>query len=336
VPASTFVLPGDPTGQPYRYGREGNPTWSSLEEEYAALGRAPSLAFASGMAACAAVVDGLVPRGGRVVAPADGYYAFRSLLQARGVEVESVPSGDSRAFARAARGASLVWVETPSNPGLDVVDLEATAEACRAAGALLAVDNTLATAMGQDPFAFGADVVVVSATKATSGHSDALIGLASARDAELLAKLKAARTLGGGIPGVLEAWLCARGLKTLEVRLARSSASALAVAEGLAGRMPVTYPGLPSHPQHGLAVRQMKHFGPVLTFDLGSKERAERFCAGLTWIAEATSFGGVETTLERRARWGGDVVSPGLIRMSVGLEAPETILDDVNAAVARV
>ncbi|HEY4015568.1 MAG TPA: aminotransferase class I/II-fold pyridoxal phosphate-dependent enzyme [Polyangiaceae bacterium] len=335
VPASTFFLPGDPAGQVYRYGREGNPTWSALEEEYAALGRAPCLAFASGMAACAAIVDGLVPRGGRVVAPADGYYAFRSLLQARGVEVESVPSGDSRAFARAARGATLVWVETPSNPGLDVADLAATAEACRAAGALLVVDNTLATAVGQDPFAFGADVVVVSATKATSGHSDALIGLASARDAAVLAKLKTARTLGGGIPGVMEAWLCARGLKTLALRLARSSSSALALAQALSGRMPVTYPGLPSHPQHTLAARQMTHFGPVLTFDLGSKDRAERFCAGLQWIAEATSFGGAETTLERRARWGGDDVSPGLIRLSVGLEAPEAILDDLNTALGR-
>src|SRR5262249_31091599 len=146
--------------------------WTALEERYAVMSGAPTLAFASGMAACAAIIDGVLPRGGRIVAPSDGYYTLRSLLAARGVNAELVPSTDPLSFARAAAGAALVWVETPSNPGLDVVDLEATSRACKAAGALLVVDNTLATCVGQDPFAFGADIVVVSATKSTSGHGD--------------------------------------------------------------------------------------------------------------------------------------------------------------------
>jgi cystathionine beta-lyase/cystathionine gamma-synthase len=334
VPASTYFVTGDPSMVPFTYGRTANPTWSALEDAYQAIGKAPCVAFASGMAACAAVIDALVPRGARVVAPADGYYALRTLLQARGVDAHLVSSIDPEAFARAAPGAALVWVETPTNPGLDVIDLAATAGACREAGALLVVDNTLATAAGQDPFVFGADVVVVSATKATSGHSDAVIGIGAARTPALLEKLRMARTLGGAIPGTLEAWLCIRGLKTLDLRLARASESALVIARALHERLPVRYPGLPDHPQHALAARQMTHSGPVLTFDLATRERAERFCERLEVIAEATSFGGVETTLERRARWGSDDVSPGLIRISVGLEPPDVLLADLRAALA--
>jgi cystathionine gamma-lyase len=334
VPASTYALSGDPSHATFAYGRTGNPTWSALEAEYEAIGGAPCLAFASGMAAFAAVVDALVPRGASIVAPSDGYYALRSLLDARSVETRFVASTDPLAFAMAAPDAALVWVETPTNPGLEVVDVRETAEACRRAGALLVVDNTLGTAAAQDPFALGADVVVVSATKATSGHSDAVIGLAAAKDPVVLDKLRTARTIGGAIPGVLEAWLCLRGLKTLDLRVARSSETALTIARALGERVPVRYPGLLDHPQHALAARQMRHFGPVLTFDLGTRESAERFCARLTHIVEATSFGGVETTLERRARWGGDAVSPGLIRMSVGLEAPDTLLADLKDALA--
>ena len=333
VPASTFASAGDPAAAPFTYGRSGNPTWAALEAEHGAVCGAPTLAFASGMAACAAVVDALVPPGGLVVAPSDAYYAFRALLAARHVKTRLVASTHPHAFVQAAAGAALVWIETPTNPGLDVVDIAATAEACKAAGALLVVDNTLVTAVGQDPFEFGADVAVLSATKATSGHHDAMIGLACARDAAIVEKLRTARTLGGGIPGVFEAWLCARGLKTLELRLARSSNTALVVASELAD-LEARYPGLPTHPHHAVAARQMTHFGPVLTFDLKTKERAERFCAHLEHIVEATSFGGTESTLERRARWGGDAVSPGLIRMSVGLEEPRALLAELRRALS--
>jgi cystathionine gamma-lyase len=314
------------------YGRNGNPTWTELEAQYETLGGAPCVTFASGMAACAAVVDALLPRGGRIVAPSDAYYTMRRLLALRGAEATLVASTRPTAFAEAAAGAVLVWVETPTNPGLDVVDLEATAEACKKAGALLVVDNTLATALGQDPFALGADVSVVSATKMTSGHHDAMIGVVSARDPGLVERVRAVRTVTGAVPGVLEAWLCGRGLKTLAVRLARSSASALTLAQHLSPRLPVRFPGLATHPHHDLAARQMKHFGCVLTFDLGTRERAEAFCGRLEHIVEATSFGGTETTLERRARWGGDAVSPGLIRMSVGLEEPDVLLAELRRA----
>jgi cystathionine gamma-lyase len=335
VPASTFSFSGDPAGAPFTYGRTGNPTWSALEAEHEAACGAPTVAFASGMAACAAVIDAVLPRGAPLVAPSDAYYTLRSLLAARGVEAWLLPSTDPLAFAKVAPGAALVWIETPTNPGLDVVDIRETAAACKAAGALLVVDNTLATAGGQDPIALGADLVVVSGTKATSGHSDAVVGLVAARDPELLAKLRTARTIGGAIPGVLEAWLCVRGMKTLDLRVARASASALTIANALNGLgVGVRYPGLASHPAHALAASQMKHFGCVLTFDLATKERAERFCGRLERIAIATSFGGIESTLERRARWGGDTVSPGLIRMSVGLEEPESLLEDLRRALA--
>jgi cystathionine gamma-lyase len=333
VPASTYFVAGDPGAVPFAYGRNGNPTWAALEAEIGALAGASCVAFASGMAACAAIVDGVLPHGAAMLAPGDAYYTLRTLLAARGVNATLSPSTDPLAFARAAPGHALVWIETPTNPGLDVVDIRATADACKAAGALLVVDNTLATTAGQDPFALGADLVVLSATKATSGHSDAVIGLALARDEGLAGKLRTARTIGGAIPGVLEAWLCLRGVKTLDLRLARASATARVLSERLrdhGGR----YPGLATHPQHALAARQMKHFGPVLTFDLETRERAERFCSRLEHIAEATSFGGVETTLERRARWGGDAVSPGLIRMSVGLEDPALLLADLERALA--
>jgi cystathionine gamma-lyase len=332
VPASTYFVAGDPSDVAFAYGRTANPTWSALESEYEAIGGAPCVAFASGLAACAAVVDALVAPGARVVAPSDGYYGLRSLLLARRIDTRLVGSIDPLAFAHDAAHTAIVWVETPTNPGLDLVDIRATADACRRDGALLVVDNTLATAAGQDPFAFGADVVVVSATKATSGHSDALIGLAAAKDPTILEKLRSARTLGGAIPGVLETWLCLRGLKTLDLRVARSSATALTIARALAERFPVRYPGLPAHSGHEIAARQMTKFGGVLTFDLETKERAEAFCARLEHIAEATSFGGVESTLERRARWGGDAVSPGLIRMSCGVEDPERLLADLRRA----
>jgi cystathionine gamma-lyase len=181
--------------------------------------------------------------------------------------------------------------------------------------------------------ALGADLEVVSATKATAGHSDAVIGLARSMRPELIAKLRAGRTLGGAIPGVLEAWLCLRGLMTLDLRLAQASASALKVAERLA-EWEARYPGLPGHPHFDLGQRQMRHCGPVLTFDLKTEVRAERFCAALRHIFVATSFGGVESSLERRARWGGDAVSPGLIRMSVGMEDPQRLLEDLELAIS--
>lgn len=333
VPASTFFTPGDPHQSPFVYGRYGNPTWSALEAEQERMCGAPSLALGSGMAACALVLDALVPRGATIVAPSDCYYTVRTLIKLRGLSCRFVSSAEPGAFAEAAAGAALVWIETPTNPGLDIVDIAATARACRAAGALLVVDNTLATARGQDPLALGADVVALSATKSTSGHHDALVGLVSTKDPERLAQLRQLRTVAGMIPGTLESWLCLRGMKTLDLRLARSSASALAVA-GALSRYDVRYPGLPTHPAHALARRQMSHFGPVLTFDLGSEARAATFCGRLESIAEATSFGGADTTLERRARWGGDDISPGLIRLSVGLEEPDAIIGELERALS--
>lgn len=335
VPASTFLTPGDPHAYPFAYGRMDNPTWVALEAAHAELAGGRTVSFASGMAACAAVIDALLPRGGLVVAPADGYFTLRSLLAARCVPTRLVDSGDPLALAHAAPGAALVWLETPTNPGLNVLDIRATAAACRNAGALLVVDNTLASCAGQDVLGLGADVAVVSATKITSGHSDAVLGLAVAKSDDIVEKLRAARTIGGAIPGVLEAWLCLRGMKTLALRLPQASSSALAAAQMLS-RFDARYPGLPGHPQHSLARAQMKQFGPVLTFDLGTRDRADRFLARLRLVAEATSFGGVETTVERRARWGGDAISPGLLRMSVGLEPIDLIIADLKSGLEGI
>jgi cystathionine gamma-lyase len=333
VQASTFFAPGDPKESDFVYTRYGNPTFSALEMEQQAMCGAPSLSYPSGMAASAAIMDALVPRDAVVVMASDCYYNVRTLARTRAFRCRWVESTKPHGFAEAAAGAAMVWIETPTNPGLRIVDIEETARACKAAGALLVVDNTLATAVGQEPLALGADIALISATKMTSGHHDATIGLVSARDAAIATRLREHRTMTGMIAGVLEAWLCLRGMKTLALRSSRCSETALFLAHELSA-YDARYPGLPTHPSHELASRQMKHFGPVLTFDLVSQDRAVAFCSRLIGIAESTSFGGVDTTLERRARWGGDEVSPGLIRMSVGLEDPERLLDELRRALA--
>jgi cystathionine gamma-lyase len=206
-------------------------------------------------------------------------------------------------------------------------------------GALLAVDNTVATPLGQRPLDLGADFVMTSLTKSMTGHSDVLLGAVTVRDAERAAALRAWRTAGGAIPGTFEAWLAHRSLATLDVRLERTCANALALAEMLAARddVPlVRYPGLRGDPSHAVAAAQMTRFGAVLGFDVGSAPRAEAFLDAARLVTEATSFGGVHTTAERRARWGTDAIAEGYIRFSAGLEATEDLLADVAGALDAV
>lgn len=338
--AAHFHLSGEPVG-PYTYGRETNPTWTHLERAISEL-EAPgepveTTVFASGMAAVTAVLLSQTRAGDTVVLPDDGYQALplvREQLEAYGVEVRTAPTAGDAQLA-ALEGAKLLWIETPSNPGLDVCDVRRLVEAAHLAGALVAVDNTLATPIGQRPLELGADFSVASDTKGMTGHGDILLGHVTCRDPQLTAGVRRWRKVVGAIPGPMEAWLAHRSLATLQLRIDRQCATALTLAETLAKRTDVSglrYPGLPSDPSYPAAVRQMKRFGSVVSFVLADQETAERFLSGLRLVDDATSFGGVRSTAERRARWGGDAVPEGFIRFSVGAEDPEDLLADVERA----
>ncbi|TGB11795.1 cystathionine gamma-lyase [Streptomyces sp. MZ04] len=340
--AAHFHLPGDPTG-PYTYGRDENPTWTLLERAIGEL-EAPgsgddveTLVFASGMAAISAVLFSQLRTGDVVVMPDDGYQALplvHEQLTAYGIEVRTAPTGGDAQLG-VLDGAKLLWIETPSNPGLDVCDVRRLAEAARARGALVAVDNTLATPLGQRPLELGADFSVASGTKQLTGHGDILLGYVACRDAELAASVKRWRKIVGAIPGPMEAWLAHRSLATLQLRAERQNANALALAEALRGRDEVTglrYPGLPDDPSHKIASQQMRRFGCVVSFTLPSRARADRFLDALRLVDDATSFGGVRSTAERRGRWGGDAVPEGFVRFSAGAEDPEDLVADVLRA----
>jgi cystathionine gamma-lyase len=337
--AAPFHLRGDVDATPYGYGRYDNPTFARYEAALGDLEGGRATVFASGMAAASAVLLSLTRPGDVVVLPSDGYGTVRAvgrLMAERRIEVREVLSRDEE-FRAALPGARLVWVETPTNPGLDVLDVEALAGAARAAGALLAVDATLATPLALRPLELGAHLSMSSDSKAMTGHSDLVLGHVATGDDELFDAVRSWRTVTGGVPGPLEVWLAHRSLATLDVRLDRMCSNALAIAAFLESHPAVTrvrYPGLPGDPSHEVASRQMSRFGHVVSFDLGERAAAERFLAASRLVAEATSFGGVHTTGERRARWGGDAVGEGFIRLSAGVEHPDDLLDDLAAALA--
>jgi cystathionine gamma-lyase len=341
---STFHSPGDPVATEYSYGRSHQPTWTALERAIGELevdaGNEPAgvRVFASGLSAVAAAFGAVLRAGEHVVVQAGCYFGVKQLLQEllapSGVSVR-IASGEELASPKTLAGARMVWLETPGNPELDIADVRAVVAAARQAGALVAVDNTTATPLGQRPLELGADLSVCSDSKAMCGHSDVLLGHVAVRDSELLQKIDRYRELTGGIAGPMEAWLALRSLATLPLRLERMSASALKVAEFLRSRDEVEhvlYPGLPTHLGHAVAAGQMRSFGPVLSFTLAGKQAAERFLSSAELITEATSFGGVTTTAERRARWGHDGVAPGFIRMSVGLEDAGDLIADMEQA----
>lgn len=340
--AAPFFAAGDPSATQYTYSRSHNPTWTHLEAAIAGLempdGSAGVRVFGSGLAAVAAVFGAVLRSGDTVVIQNGTYFAARQLLEemfgSMGVRVRGV-GREELALPDVVDGARLVWLETPSNPHLDVTDIEAVVLVAKEAGALVAVDNTTATPLGQKPLALGADFSVCSDSKSMCGHSDLLMGHVATRDSELLQKIDRQRTLTGGIAGPMEAWLLLRSLATLPLRLERSSANALAIAEFLAGRNDVSevlYPGLKTHPGHRVAAAQMSYFGAVLGFTLASKDAAERFLGSAELITEATSFGGVTTSAERRGRWGHDAIAPGFIRMSAGCEDIDDLLADMEQA----
>ncbi len=338
--AAPYHAPGDPAASAFTYGRFHNPTWQGYEAALSALEGGTAVLFPSGMAASAAVLHTVLKPGDTLVMPSDSYYTTRVIAQEyiapHGVTIKSAPTAQEAQKALLA-GARLLWLESPTNPELDVCDLAALCEAAHAAGALVAVDNTTATALAQRPLALGADFVVMSDTKAMTGHADLVLGHVATADPAWAETIRTYRTRLGSIPGPMEVWLAHRSLGTLQVRLQQQCASALTVAEMLAAHpvvQRVRYPGLPSDPSYATAARQMKLFGPVIGFELADRAAADRFFAASQLVAEATSFGGIHTSGERRARWGGDAVGEGYIRLSIGLEDIRDLLTDLSAALA--
>ncbi|MET7734877.1 cystathionine gamma-lyase [Streptomyces sp. NPDC005402] len=339
--AAHFHLPGEVDG-PYTYGRDTNPSWSLLERAIGEL-EAPgqngveTLVFASGMAAISAVLFAQLRAGDTVVLPSDGYQVLpliRAQLEAYGIEVRTAPTGGD-AQLEVLDGARLLWIESPSNPGLDVCDIRRLVEAAHARGALVAVDNTLATPLGQRPLELGADFSVASGTKQLTGHGDVLLGYVTGHEGEAMDAVRRWRKIVGAIAGPMEAWLAHRSIATLQMRVDRQNATALVLAQALRERPDVAglrYPGLPDDPSHKIASHQMRRYGCVVSFTLPTHARADRFLDALRLVDDATSFGGVRSTAERRRRWGGDDVPEGFIRFSVGAEDPEDLVADVLRA----
>jgi cystathionine gamma-synthase len=328
----------------FAYIRDGNPNRRALEEAMAQLeGGASAIAFASGMAATMAVLQSLAP-GDHVVAPLDAYFGTPKLLKEHfvrwGLVVSFVDMTDLAAVRAALKPATrLVWTETPSNPTIAVTDLAAVAGLVRGTGALLACDNTWATPFLQRPLALGYDVVVHSTTKYLSGHSDAMGGVAVAREAGPLAdRLRSLQAHGGAVPSPFDSWLVLRGIRTLPYRMRGHCANAAVVAAFLEKHPRVErvhYPGLPSDPGHAIASRQMDAPGGMLSFVVpGGRSEALAVAARLRLFTRATSLGGPESLIEHRASVEGPATQApeGLLRVSVGLEHPDDLVADLAQA----
>ncbi len=358
VTAGRVVRDGEPLGQAitptstYRaggewgYGREGNAGWLAFEAAITALEGGQAVAFSSGLAAVAAVVS-TVPAGGVVVAPRTAYHGVIELLldldRREQIRLRRTDFTDLDQAMRVMDGAALIWVESPTNPMIDVVDLSSVVSRAKAVGAAVAVDSTLATPLLQQPLSIGADFVVHSATKYIGGHSDLLLGVVGTHDSTLASSLEAHRHGTGSIPGALESFLALRGLRTLPVRLARSQQTAAELSRRLShhpGVLRVRFPGLDSHPQHELAREQMSGFGAMVSFETtGDADDAERVCDSLELMVHGTSLGGVESLVERRARYAADErqgVPATLLRMSVGLEHVDDLWADLEQALSRI
>jgi cystathionine gamma-lyase len=341
VLASTFPL--DPATGPVAgvdsYGRPHSSTRRLLESAIGELEGGDCLTFATGMAAVSAALLALVGPGDEIVLPSDGYFLTRAWasrnLTTRGVSVTLVPTaGPYPDFT----GVRLVLLETPANPGLDVCDIAGIAATAHAAGALVAVDNTTATPLGQTPLELAADLVVASATKALTGHSDMLLGYVASRDAGLMSTLTSWRDSTGAIPGNFDAWLAHRSLATLDLRLTRQTTNAAAISAVLADHPAVRglrWPGRESDPSFVVAAKQMRRIPGVVTFELASADAVLRFLTESRLIVAATSFGGLHTTADRRAQWGDDAPE-GLVRLSCGIEDTDDLVADVLSALDAV
>jgi cystathionine gamma-synthase len=328
------------------YLREGSSdTIRSFEEAVGALEGGTALAFGSGMAAAAAIIEGQ-PTGAVAVAPRSAYSGTSRLLQAQQelgrMSVRRVPIAETETVLAALDGANLLWIESPSNPLLEVADLPVLIEAAHREGALVCVDSTFNTPMVLRPLELGADIVMHSATKYLGGHSDLLMGVLVTRDAGLHAQLRGRQAITGGVPGALETYLALRGLRTLPLRMDRAQANAAELARRLTSHPAVTrvrYPGLATDPGHERAARLHDGFGAMISLEVaGGADRAEAVCHAVQLISHATSLGGVESLVERRARYPEDAAAgtpPELLRLSVGVEHVEDLWADLEQALAR-
>lgn len=365
--SSTFVSTGDISASPYAYARFDTPAWTPFEEalgqlEHAAL---PGLVFGSGLAAISAVIS-LVPAGGTLIIPAHSYQGalasaeqiakrqnfdlvtvdisdteavIASLDEAGHARTDQVAAEGTAASARTGGAGSpgMLWIESPTNPMLEVADVPVLIAAAKDRGFLISVDNTFATPLLQTPLDLGADIVVHSVTKYLAGHSDVVLGAALTSSGELREQLHTERSMRGGIAGPFEVWLALRGLRTLAVRLDRAQANAQAIAERLAAHPAVVetrYPGLPNDPGHARAAGQMKGFGAIIAFTVDTAEKATAITEAVRLWTPATSLGGVESLIERRRRHAAEpeTVPEGLIRLSVGIENLDDLWVDLEAA----
>jgi cystathionine gamma-synthase len=336
VAASTYAA-----GGPVAYGRYGNPTWSAFEHAVGALDGGHAVSFASGMAAVSAalaVTTASAPPSAPVVVPRHGYHASLRLLERLGRPVRVVDVADTAAVADALPGAVLLWLESPTNPMLEVADVPALCRLAHEQGCPVVVDATLATPLLLRPLEYGADLVVHAATKYLAGHSDVLLGVAVAPTDTMAQHLTTHRSDHGAVPGTFEAWLALRGMRTLPVRLQQAQQSAAELARRLKDHPRVArvrYPGLPDDPGHAVAARTMDGFGALVSVEVrgGAAEAETTARATRLWV-HATSLGGVESTLERRRRWSAErpSVPESLVRLSVGLEHVDDLWDDLSAA----
>jgi cystathionine gamma-lyase len=336
VPAAAYHIPPSEDDSLDSYGRYHNPTWRQLESALAELeGATAALTFGSGMAAITSALRALTKPGVTLVVPADGYYQVRryavEYLAPQGITVIEAKCAD---IIDAASGADVVLAETPSNPGLDVVDLHALAMTCRGHGATLIVDNTTATPLGQQPLSLGADLVVASATKALSGHHDLLAGYVAGCHVDQMEAIEHERRIAGPILGAFEAWMVLRSIATAGLRFERQCQNAAAMALTLRAHpavRSVRYPGLADDPSHEVANRQMKRFGGIVAIELESAAAVHRLVQNSDLFVSSTSFGGIHSSVDRRARWG-DPVGEGFARISAGIEDTDDLIADIDQA----
>jgi cystathionine beta-lyase/cystathionine gamma-synthase len=347
---STFAQEAIGKHKGYEYARTQNPTRSAWERNIAALELGTyGIAFASGMAAIDAIAR-LLDAGDHVLLAEDMYGGtfrlFNTVLQRHGLHFDTVDMRDLDAVSAAIRPTTrLLFTETPTNPLMNLSDIAALAQIAHSTGALLAVDNTFASPYFQQPLRLGADIVVHSATKYLGGHSDLVHGVVVVNSTDLAERLYFIQNAAGAVPGPFECWLLLRSVKTLALRMEQHQRNALAIAQLCSSHPAVSrvyYPGLPSHPQHELALRQMTGFSGMISIELGSQQRAERFIAALRIITLAESLGGVESLVchpatmthasipepQRRARG----ITDGLVRLSIGIEDTADLLEDVRNA----
>lgn len=328
-------------GGPIGYGRYGNEAWSALEEAISILEGGQTLILSSGMAAISSVFS-LLPPGAVIVAAENGYQGTTTMLKkmhdAKKIEVRFVNLPNTDEVLKALPGAQMLYLESPTNPAIEVVDLPVVIAAGKKQGSIVVVDNTLATPMVQNPLALGADIALHSVTKYLSGHSDVLLGAVITKDKTIFEGIEQARRYGGAIAGPFEAWIALRGLRTFALRMQRSQENAMELAKRLEQDprvLKVRFPGLPSDPYHERAKTFMKGFGAMISFEVKAEiAQIDKMCNSSNLITNATSLGGVESIWERRRRWATEshTIPENLVRFSVGIENVNDLWSDIQSS----